>query len=82
MEVFIFNLSEGPHLYDEHERRYKVWCRYSSGHGAFIYIDDSTLFDFLTELHPLLNNRAKDKQQSGGKKTAGRPRTDERKRTK
>jgi COMPASS component SWD1 len=34
------------------------------------------------ELHPLLSNRAKDKQQSGGKKAAGRPRTDERKRTK
>jgi hypothetical protein len=37
---------------------------------------------FVSELHPLLNNRAKDKQQSGGKKAAGRPRTDERKRTK
>jgi hypothetical protein len=47
-----------------------------------IYIHDGTLFDFVSELHPLLNNRAKDKQQSGGKKTAGRPRTDERKRTK
>ncbi|PSN30811.1 Retinoblastoma-binding protein 5 [Blattella germanica] len=34
------------------------------------------------ELHPLLSNRPKDKQQSGGKKTAGRPRTDDRKRTK
>jgi hypothetical protein len=48
----------------------------------FIYIHDTSLSDLVTELHPLLNNRAKDKQQSGGKKAAGRPRTDERKRTK
>ncbi|GLH03170.1 hypothetical protein R5R35_014365 [Gryllus longicercus] len=34
------------------------------------------------EVHPLLSNRAKDKQQSGGKKGGGRPRIDDRKRPK
>jgi hypothetical protein len=49
-----------------------------------VYIHDTIPLAvyFVSELHPLLNNRAKDKQQSGGKKAAGRPRTDERKRTK
>jgi hypothetical protein len=49
-----------------------------------VYILDNISFAvcFVSELHPLLSNRAKDKQQSGGKKAAGRPRTDERKRTK